>query len=183
MLGSSRVVQGIASTLSLRTLPIHIDWIVASLAFFIGLYCLLAEPLTRSFIPKQWAGFTEKQKQDWKLRVVSLAQSLLLGPVSLYIIWLQRAHWEDRCLIQRIYEYYEPELYVNNFALGYFIWHFAMMVIEFDKHGIQMVAHAVIGVGCLGGVYVRFYTMQPIHCSYMEAVPVHIQHDGMVPRL
>ena len=83
-----------------------------------------------------------------------MAQSLLLGPVSLYIIWMQKTRWEPRSLMQRVYGYYEPETQVTNVALGYFLWHFAMMVAEYDKHGMQMVAHAVIGVGCLGGVYV-----------------------------
>lgn len=153
-LGSSHAVQAFSSALRLKTLPIHIDWVILSLACFTALYSFLAEPITKLLIPKQWAAFTDKQRADWKLRVVSLAQSLLLGPASLYVIWLQKTQWQDRSLIQRVFEYYETETHITNVAVGYFLWHFAMMIKEFDRHGMQMIAHAVIGVVFLGGVYV-----------------------------
>ncbi|KAK5996100.1 putative TLC domain-containing C17A2.02c-like protein [Cladobotryum mycophilum] len=155
-LGSSQPVQSLASYFGLRTLPIHVDWAVLSLAFFTVLYSHIAEPLTKHFIPKQWAAFTDKEKADWKMRSVSMAQSLVLGPASLYVLWAQYTQWESRTRVERVFGYYEPETWIANVALGYFIWHFVMMVIEYKKHGLEMVIHAVVGVSFLGGVYQPF---------------------------
>ncbi|KAK4446371.1 TLC domain-containing protein [Podospora aff. communis PSN243] len=156
LLGSSSAAQRLSMTLNLRTLHAHIDSILLSTLFFTLLYSSLAEPLSRYLIPKQWASFTPQAKTDWKLRVVSLTQSLILGPASLYILIGQFFLWEPRGLIERVYGYYELETQMTNVALGYFIWHFAMMVKEYKKHGIQMVLHALVGVGCMSGVYVPF---------------------------
>ena len=160
-LGSSELIQKISQYLHLRVLPSHIDNILLSTLFFIILHSSLAEPLSsRLLIPKQWASFTQKDKSDWKLRVVSMVQSLILGPWALYILVCQFFLRETRptSLIERVYGYYEAETQMTNCALGYFLWHLAMMVREREKHGLQMVMHALVGVGCMGGVYVPFTT-------------------------
>ena len=163
-LGSSELIQKISKHLNLRVLPPHIDNILLSTLFFTLLHSSLAEPLSsRLLIPKQWASFTQKDKSDWKLRVVSMVQSLILGPWALYILacqffFLGETRPTSSSLIERVYGYYEAETQMTDFALGYFLWHLAMMVREREKHGLQMVMHALVGVGCLGGVYVPFTT-------------------------
>ncbi|KAK0631368.1 TLC domain-containing protein [Immersiella caudata] len=155
ILSSSSTITSLSLSLNLRTLPPHLPSILLSTLSFTLLH-LLSTPLSHFLLPKTYPSFPPSSKTDWNLRVVSLIQSLILGPLSLYILTCQFFIWPPRGLIERVYGYYELETQMTDIALGYFLWHFAMMLKEYKKHGMQMVLHAMVGVGCMGGVYVPF---------------------------
>lgn len=154
-LGASRPVQGVAELFNLRTLPQHIDRILLSSAFFVILYKFLAAPLTRFFIPKQWDSFSDDDKIRWRDQVASLAQSVIIGPACLYVLWRQRSS-DPPGLMERLYQHYDLEMLIVDIAMGYFMLHFIISIFDFKNHGLQMILHATIGVSYIAGAYVRF---------------------------
>lgn len=153
-LADSRPVQGLAAFLNLRVLPPHVDRILLSLACFLFIYMVLAGRLAQFFMPKQWSRFTEDDKANWNRRMVSLAQSLVIGPACLYSIFLQRASTNPPGLMERVWQSYDLEVQILDIAMGYFLFHFALTVLEYEKHGMQMMMHATIGLFYIGGAYV-----------------------------
>lgn len=138
-------VQAASNKVGLRELPAYLDTIVFFFLLFQFTYSFLGEYLTRLLIPKKWDTFPQRVKVDWKIRCVSMIQSTILGPGSLFVVF---GNWEARQqkgLVERLFTTNDAELQLATVAFAYMLWHLLAMVYHYKQYGPGMFVHGLIG--------------------------------------
>jgi len=151
---TTRLIQSISETLSLQTLPHHINKTFAALFFFQIIYKHLAPQISILFFPNLYHSLSSADRSDWNMRVVSLSQCTIISTFSLYLLTSQRETRSQRGWVERIHGHDEMEGHLLSIAIGYFAWHLVLTVVHRRRYGWAMVAHGVICFVCFSTSYV-----------------------------
>ena len=138
----ARLTTPIANALALPTLPLHIhELLVATLVYH--LICRYISPyLSSKLFPRTYPALNARTKLNWDVHVVSLAQSLIINTLALWVMWTDeergRMEWD-----QRVWGYTGASGMIQGFAAGYFLWDLFMCVGNLAVFGWGLLAHAV----------------------------------------
>ncbi|CAD6572287.1 MAG: hypothetical protein ASARMPREDX12_005094 [Alectoria sarmentosa] len=132
----------LADALSLATLPLHIhELLLAALGYH--LICRYLSPyLSSKLFPRIYPALNARTKLNWDVHVVSLAQSLLINTLALWVFWADeergRMGWEAR-----VWGYTGAGGMIQGFAAGYFLWDLSVCAGNVGVFGWGLLAHAV----------------------------------------
>ena len=138
----ARLTTPIANALALPTLPLHIhELLVATLVYHI--ICRYISPyLSSKLFPRTYPTLNARTKLNWDVHVVSLAQSLIINTLALWVMWTDeergRMEWEER-----VWGYTGASGMIQGFAAGYFLWDLITCAGNVAVFGWGLLAHAV----------------------------------------
>ncbi|KAM0796690.1 TLC domain-containing protein [Usnea florida] len=138
----ARLTTPIANALALPTLPLHIhELLCATLVYHV--ICRYISPyLSSKLFPRTYPALNARTKLNWDVHVVSLAQSLIINTLALWVMWTDeergRMEWD-----QRVWGYTGASGMIQGFAAGYFLWDLITCVGNVAVFGWGLLAHAV----------------------------------------
>ena len=138
----SRLVEPIASALSLPTLPLHAHEVLIAFTLYHVINRYISPAVSSRLFPNTYANLDRRTKINWDVHSVSLCQSLLINTLALWVIWTD----EERRQLDwrgRVWGYTGASGLVQGFAAGYFIWDLTVTARYVGIFGWGMVAHAV----------------------------------------
>ncbi|KAK3172663.1 hypothetical protein OEA41_005987 [Lepraria neglecta] len=145
------IVQPIADTVVLKTLPLHAHEILLALCLYHILNTYVSPALSRRFFPATYPNLSPKTKVNWDVHVTSMFQAVFICSVALWIVLKdeERNHMNAR---ERIWGYTGAMGMTQAFAAGYFAWDIMVSSMHLDVLGPGSLAHAISAliVTCLG---------------------------------
>ena len=137
-----RLTTPLANAFSLPTLSLHIhELLLATLVYH--LICRYISPfLSARLFPRTYPALSARTRLNWDVHVVSLAQSLFINTLALWVMWTDeergRMGWEER-----VWGYTGADGMIQGFAAGYFLWDLIMCAGNVAVFGWGLLAHAV----------------------------------------
>ncbi|KAK3902731.1 TLC domain-containing protein [Staphylotrichum tortipilum] len=167
----SRAVQPLADALAMPTLPLHIHEVVGAALLYTLIQTVVSPVLSARLFPRFYPAHHRSKKANWDTHVVSLAQSLLINALAL---WVMYADDERRTFDyeHRVWGYTGACGLVQALAVGYFVWDLGITLLNFDIFGLGLLAHAVsaLAVYTFGfRPYLNYYS--PIFILYELSTP------------
>ena len=151
------IVQPIADTVGLKTLPLHAHEILLALCLYHVLNIYLSPAFSRRFFPATYPNLSPKTKVNWDVHVTSMVQAVFICSVALWVVLKdeERKHMNAR---ERIWGYTGAMGMIQAFAAGYFAWDIMVSSMHLDVLGPGSLAHAISAliVTCLGFVSLVF---------------------------
>jgi len=149
------LTEPLAHWLSAPTLPLHIhELLLAALAYH--LICTHLSPrLSARLFPRTYRTLNARTKINWDVHVVSLAQSLFINTLALWVMWND----EERAGMgpsERVWGYTGASGMIQAFAAGYFLWDLVICVKHFRVFGWGLLMHAVCALVVFGFGFVSF---------------------------
>ena len=148
----SAVVQPLANTLGLSTLPNHIHEIVFSFLLYEGAFRLLSPAISHLLAPRLYRSLNRRAKLNWNAHVVSQLQSLLINALALWVIFTDASRpspmdaspgaWQSR-----LWSYTPATAMVQSLAAGYFLWDVLASALHTDVMGVSSLLHALAALG------------------------------------
>lgn len=138
----SRAVEPLAERLNMPTLPYHIHEVVAAALLYTFIQTVVSPVLSDRFFPQFYPRHNRAKKANWDTHVVSLAQSLLINALALWVMYAD----EERSAMdyeQRVWGYTGGCGLIQALAAGYFVWDLGITLLNLDIFGLGLLAHAV----------------------------------------
>jgi hypothetical protein len=166
-----RLVQPLADTLGLQTLPQHAHEVVLACALYHAVYKLASPALSRRLFPRTYAALPPRARLNWDVHVVSLVQSTGINALALWVVLVgdapARARMDWRA---RLWGYTGAAGLVQAFAAGYFIWDLAVTARHVRIFGWGMLAHAMCALLVFSCGFVRLLSL-PSFSFFFFALP------------
>lgn len=150
-----RLVDPLATSLSLPTLTLHIhELLFATIAYH--LICTFLSPLLSTFFfPRIYPSLPPRAKLNWDVHVVSLTQAVAINSLALWVMWVDEERgsmgWEER-----VWGYDGAGGMIQGFAAGYFLWDLLICVRNVGLFGWGLLAHAVAALVVFSLGFVSF---------------------------
>ncbi|KAI9849498.1 MAG: hypothetical protein M1837_004118 [Sclerophora amabilis] len=137
----ARLVQPLAESLDLYTLPLHAHEVVLAFSFYSLLYVAIAPAASRRLFPSVYPQLSGRSQINWNVRCVSTVQSSFITLCALWVINKdeRRAEldWQGR-----LWGYTGAGGMVQAFAAGYFLWDLAVSATSLGVLGLGSLVHA-----------------------------------------
>lgn len=164
-LGLVRSTTPLASSLALRTLPLHAHEILPAFSIYTFLDLALVPRVSSALFPRTYKNLSERARVNWNTRGVSLVQSCFINSAALWVIFndRERASFGAK---ERMWGYTGAGGMVQGFSAGYFLWDILISASRYDVHGMGALAHAVsaLSVTLLGFVGHPFF-LSDLYCA------------------
>ena len=150
----SRAVEPLAARLGMPTLPLHIHEVVGAALFYTFIQVVVSPALSTRFFPQHYPRHNRSKKANWDTHVVSLAQSLLINVLALWVMYAD----EERSAMdqeQRVWGYTGGCGLIQALAAGYFVWDLGITLMNLDIFGLGLLAHAVSALAVYTFGFVR----------------------------
>ncbi len=150
----SRAVQPLADALSMPTLPLHIHEVLGAALLYTFIQTVVSPVLSARLFPRFYPANHRSKKANWDTHVVSLAQSLLINALALWVMWVddERREFDYE---HRVWGYTGACGLVQALAAGYFVWDLGITLLNFDIFGLGLLAHAVSALAVYTFGFVR----------------------------
>lgn len=132
----------LATYLSLPTLPLHIHELLLAATTYHLIRARLSPYLSAKLFPATYPALNARTKLNWDVHVVSLAQSVFINGLALWVMWAD-AERGAMGMEGRVWGYTGAGGMVQGFAAGYFLWDLVVCVGNVGVFGWGLLAHAV----------------------------------------
>ncbi|KAK4998557.1 hypothetical protein LTR66_002228 [Elasticomyces elasticus] len=140
-----RAIAPLADRLGSATLPLHVHEVIFAFALYSAVGRVISPRLSAYLCPQTYPHLNKRTKINWDVHVVSLAQSIIICTMALWVIFFDQeradANWRGR-----LWGYTGAGGLVQAFAMGYFLWDLIMCAVHIDIFGWGMLAHAISAV-------------------------------------
>ena len=148
-----QATQPLASTLALRTLPLHSHEILIAFCTYQSIQTIIAPRVSRYLFPKAYPELSKRTQANWDVHVVSFVQACVINTAAIGVMYLDadRSRWDWR---QRVWGYSGAVGMIQGFSAGYFLWDLVVCTKDFEGQGAGALAHAAsaLAVSSLGFV-------------------------------
>ncbi len=138
----SDLVQPFSDAYGLTTLPLHIHEVVGSFLAYTFINTVVAPQISKRVFPIQYGRLSPDRKINWDVHVVSLAQSLTINTLALWVMFTDEERkgmdWQER-----VWGYTGASGMIQGLATGYFLWDLVITLQHVSVFGPGMLAHAI----------------------------------------
>lgn len=135
-------LKPLADKIGLPLITLHIHEILLAFLLYHYINVKISPALSRKFFPNIYPHLNTRTKTNWDIHVVSLAQSIIITVLALWVIWFD----DDRKLMgwrDRVWGYTGSSGMVQGFAAGYFLWDLMVSSTNIQLFGWGLLAHAI----------------------------------------